>query len=387
MTNDFTGFSFDGIHSSLLNIVRVSDGDRYNESLQSDFEDKRKQILGRDGEYYYGSDYQARTISIKIAFDSMTEKQFRTMAYLFSNKKLCPLIFDERPYKMYMAKISSPIEMSYICFEEKEKIIPQNPSDGIRVIGRDNGEIQREQIYPYVRTQNISRVYKGEATIEFICPNPFARAPFKQLDLYSEQSIEGNVLTTYNTVNQWADASGILSRADYERNHLDIPFWNENNIQFKTYNPGDKDAPFYLYIPFITFNNNKVIGRNTGGNGALNINGQFRLSVDNQILIINSFKRKNKNKKSGLYDTGVIINTENHLIEGVNFDGGSDTWKTTGNIYNEYIVGGDFPVITHRGVHTLISNAGLMSSILSITCYVPQSDAGNIRLFYDYLYY
>ena len=31
MEHDFIGFSFDGIHSSKLNILRVSEGDRYEE--------------------------------------------------------------------------------------------------------------------------------------------------------------------------------------------------------------------------------------------------------------------------------------------------------------------------------------------------------------------
>ena len=67
MKEDFTGFSFNGIHSSDLNIVRVSDGSRYGESLTPDFEDKIISVPGTDGSYYFGTQYRNKTISISIA--------------------------------------------------------------------------------------------------------------------------------------------------------------------------------------------------------------------------------------------------------------------------------------------------------------------------------
>lgn len=393
MTNDFTGFSFDNIHSSLLNIVRVSDGNRYTESFQSDFDDKRTQILGRDGEYYFGSDYQAREIKVKIAFDSMTEKQFRTMAYLFSTKKLCPLIFDERPYKKYMAKINSPIEIDYICFDQPKKIVVgTEPGDERYGVRRDPVTRELERVYPYETTNEIERIYKGEATIEFVCPDPYAHAPFKQLDLYRNTSQEGNVFTTYDTVDQWAGASGILSAEQFDNMHIDVPLWKENEIQFRTYNPGDKDSPFYLYIPFTIYTDEGGVGRarigkNSGTTEDIDIDAddQFQLTVNNQVLLMRTIRRK-LTGNNGLRDTGVIINSENHLIEGVVFDHINQSWKTTGNIYNDCILKGDFPLILHNSIHNLITNVETTSA-LSVTCYVPQGSISKVRLFYDYLYY
>lgn len=384
MTNDFTGFSFDNIHSSALNIVRVSDGDRYSESLHPEFEDRRTSAPGRDGEYYYGSDYQTKIIPIKIAFDSMSEKQFRVMSYLFSSKKLCPLIFDERPYKKYMAKINSPIEIEYVCFDEYTHINTiqgQGILDGSAVRQMEEGRetLVRRDIIRKETTGEKQRVYKGEAEIEFVCPYPFARAPFKKLDLYKTPNVgEGNAVTSYETVNQWADASGILSTKDYENNYIDIPIWKSDNIRFKTYNPGDIDTPFFLYIPF------SASGKIGGGTS---FTDQFQVSINSRILVLNPITRKAENSKSKITDTGIMINTENHLIEGVDFDSIHSTWSTSGNIYNEYIVRGEFPKIPHKGPYTLISGTGLQASVLGITCYIPKSNVGNVRLFYDYLYY
>ena len=122
MQRDFVGFSFDGIHSSELGILRVSEGDWYEETLYPEIEDLTIDIPGLDGNYYFGSNFKARSISISIAFDSMTELQFRKLRRLFGVKKNCELIFDERPYKYYMAKIESPIELSYVCFDEPKKV-------------------------------------------------------------------------------------------------------------------------------------------------------------------------------------------------------------------------------------------------------------------------
>ena len=77
MKGDFTGFTFDGVHSSELGIIRVSDSDRYVEELQSEVRDKTIEIPGNHGEYYYWSTYGPKTHTIDIAFDSMTETQFR----------------------------------------------------------------------------------------------------------------------------------------------------------------------------------------------------------------------------------------------------------------------------------------------------------------------
>ena len=57
MSTDFTGFSFDGIHSSRLGIVRVSGGDRYDEGLIPEIDDKTTEIPGNDGEYFFGKMY------------------------------------------------------------------------------------------------------------------------------------------------------------------------------------------------------------------------------------------------------------------------------------------------------------------------------------------
>ena len=89
---DFTGFTFGGVKSSDLGIIRVSGGDRYEEQLSSEIKDRTVEVPGMDGEYYFGSNYGPRIIDIEIAFDSLTEEQFRELRKTFGTREIKDLI-------------------------------------------------------------------------------------------------------------------------------------------------------------------------------------------------------------------------------------------------------------------------------------------------------
>lgn len=332
MKGDFTGFSFDGIHSSQLNIVHVSSSDRYNEELFPEVKDKTIEIPNNHGEYYYGSTYGTRTFEIEIAFDSVTEKQFRQIRRLFSTTKICQLIFDERPYKVYYAKAESPIELSYICFDEKDW-----EWDSENHNGYIPGSIDHKK---YLNTKR--RIYKGEGTINLICYFPFARQLYKIKELYETPFYDehtGNTFTAYTNIDEWIESSGILDNATFESNTIDqVQIANGEDYRYfiNVYNPGDLDVGFCLYIPF---NSEGKISPNTGKQ-AIIING------DDNTLYLNEITQLHK------MDTGILINTVNHLIEGVNFSHIAHTqnirypsWIITGSIYNQFIKAGDFPHI------------------------------------------
>ena len=72
---DYVGFTFNGIHSSSLGIVRTSEGSRFNENLLPTIQDKTVQIPGGDGMYHFGSYYTQKQFNVSYAFDSLTEEQ------------------------------------------------------------------------------------------------------------------------------------------------------------------------------------------------------------------------------------------------------------------------------------------------------------------------
>ena len=203
LKGDFIGFSFNEHRSESLGIVRVSDGSRYNEDLVPTTQDKTVQVPGGDGFYYFGSDYTQKPVTIPIAFDELTEKQFRELQQVFGTKELGKLVFDERPYKYYMVKSSKP-QLKYICF------------------GKD-GE----------------RIYKGEGTLTFTAYYPFAKSVFKFLNEYNDKNKD-----------EWKEASGMKA----EKGTYDTV---SDNGSISVYNAGDLETDFILKID-LTVDNTSI---------------------------------------------------------------------------------------------------------------------------------
>lgn len=281
LKGDFIGFSFNEHRSESLGIVRVSDGSRYNEDLIPTTQDKTVQVPGGDGFYYFGSDYTQKPFTIPIAFDGLTEKQFRELQQVFGTKELGKLVFDERPYKYYMVKSSKP-QLKYICF------------------GKD-GE----------------RIYKGEGILSFTAYYPFAKSIFKFLEKEIEKETGKEVYVlrkTYPNIEEWAEASGMKSQGTLDK----VPESpTEGVYPISVYNAGDLEADFILKF-------------NGAPNSAMNIElSQQNVAGKKGFLNLKKFDLKGT-------DTGFQINTKTNLIEGFNTKG------LTGILYNENIIQGDF---------------------------------------------
>ena len=192
LKSDYIGFSYNGVHSSELGIMRVSDGSRYNEGLLPTSKDITVQVPGGDGTYYFGSYYTQKNIIVSYAFDELTENQLQYLKELFGDRQIHPLIFDELPYKIYYAKVTGTTQIKYIPFD-----------------------------------QNSQRIYKGEGTIQFVCHQPYAVCKKKFLNEYSDSNKE-----------EWKMASNLL-----ENNNGIDTLYDET---VKVYNPGVKPADWRM---------------------------------------------------------------------------------------------------------------------------------------------
>ena len=322
LKGDFIGFSFNGYRSEDLGIVRVSDGSRYTEDLLPTAQDKTVQVPGGDGFYYFGSDYTQKPFTIPIAFDGLTEKQFRELQQVFGTKELGKLVFDERPYKYYMVKSGKP-QLKYICF------------------GKD-GE----------------RTYKGEGTLTFTAYYPFAKSVFKFLEKEIEKETGKEVYVlrkTYSNIEEWAEASGMKAQGTLDK----VPK-NEDNDPIPgdilVYNAGDLEADFILRFRKWTEAEENVENRPVV---SVSLTRKDSSGNTKNILKITPFILDPK-------DVGFQINTKSNLIEGI------DSQKiATGNLYNKYIIEGDFFKIPPQEEGLKISIAG----------------ATPIEIVYDYIYY
>lgn len=148
---DYIGFTFGGIHSSELGLLRVSDGSRYNTDLLPPLQDKTVQVSGRDGAVYFNSTYNTKPIKVPVAFDNMNEESFQKLKRLLADKKPKYLWFDETPYKQWLVKSATAQSFKWVCFDETNI----------------DGEKRR---------------YKGEGTLEFNCFTPYAESRVQFLD-------------------------------------------------------------------------------------------------------------------------------------------------------------------------------------------------------------
>lgn len=175
------------------------------------------------------------------------------------------------------------------------------------------------------------RIYKGEGNVQFIAYYPFALSRFKYL---SE--------STYENQSEWAETSGMLDeKGSYDGTGTSI----------RLFNPGDFESDCYAYY---SINNAPTLIKIQHGNivyGGLSLDSALQAKGNDTIIRINS----RSNVIEGL--TGTI----------------NGTMSLSGNIYNEYILEGDFfkvPLWTDK------------TSELSLV-----SDTNCIKMDYMYTYY
>lgn len=275
---DFCGFTWRGRHSSDFNIVRVSDGSRYNDTILPSFQDTTVKMPGSDSTLYWESFYTNKVFPINIAFDHLTEDNYRKLRQWLNGKDRGELIFDEAPYKAYTVKIQSAPQLKTICFNE----------DG-------------------------QRIYKGEGTIQFIAYYPYAKSIKKYLNQYTEAD--------YPNKDEWAAASGMIAIHNQEGTSL-IDIFDNNKIQL--FNPGDMVADFKLRIPINGIEHLSAVKIEQEGNQIAIL--EFKTFIISQLQIENYDINKHQ----------IRINSTTQLIEEI-YDG-----EPTGKLLNQFIKAGDF---------------------------------------------
>ena len=376
---DFLGFTFGDVHSSDLGITRVSGGDRYDEDLHPEIKDRIAEVPGLNGQYYFGSDFGTRTFDLEIAYDHLTEQQFRELRRVFGTKDIKKLVFDERPYKYYLAKLESPVELSYICFDEPIRTIGAE-RDGVRVANRTpiteevDGEeqiigytIDREQVTPYEYSDTKERVYKGEGKLTLICYFPFAKSNFKALPEEGQDYFERK--------EEWASSSGILSASSRAAQKIDA--YEAGAI--KVYNPGDIETGFRLYIPSMSGDMRLDYHLNSDVVASLNIEqftveeGDNGFIIDTNTGLIMGVKDIEVEHSTIDPETGETTTEIEHI--GIQIDeDGNPIYTTSGNLYNKHVKAGKF--------FKLQPNITTSEAYITIT-----GTANTPQIFYDYLYF
>ena len=162
-SGDFLGFRLGNIHSSELNITRVSNGDRYTETLTPQFNDMTAQVPGADGTYYWNTFYSQKPFTIDFAFDDLRDEDIRRLKQIFSFKGVKELVFDETAFKKYYVKCSAPPTLKYISFPFDEVKVYKGEGSVNLVAYYPYGISTREYIYNSRKSQELENIGDLEA--------------------------------------------------------------------------------------------------------------------------------------------------------------------------------------------------------------------------------
>lgn len=203
---DFIGFTFNGRHSSEFHIVRIIEGSRLSDTLVPNVKDITMNVPGRDGTYFFGQTVEGRTFSISYAFDNLTEDSLLELTQWLSDKQIHELVFDETPYKTYMAKVTGTAQMKSLCFDDMNSA-----------------------------AQTI-RVYRGEGSIEFTAYCPYAQCKKKYQNDYRDK--QGKLPPICR---EWVSAAGIKVKMNNDDIFIPSQTVSEGQSVFtmQAYNRGD----------------------------------------------------------------------------------------------------------------------------------------------------
>ena len=344
---DFIGFTFNGCHSSEFNIYSVSDGSRYQDNLVPNPIDYTEQVPGGVGQYYFGSDMDIKEFPLSIAYDNLSELQARELRNWLAPDTVGELIFDERPYKTYTAKISTSPSLSFICFDK------YNSSTGKK-----------------------ERVYKGEGSINFVCYYP--------LGVVSGEKKELKYYNNFGNKDEWAVSTGMIENLDtsgvntgYDH-YITLP---DNTKGIQLFNPGDKETDFILSFNKPTPMNDIFF---TLSNGE-----QFMLNLRSSDTDVEDYGAVSDAEKRVAAMTGgvITIDTKKNRIM---YKYGTGENVTEESIYFALKKGQFFKIPKNK-----TSTGGYNLVISASSSIVPEKfeeisneiSTDSIKISYDYLYY
>lgn len=186
---EYLGFTLGGIHSSQLNIVRVSNGNRYTKNLTPNFQDKTVVIDGANQTYFFGMNHTQLPITIDFAFDDLREEDIRKLQQLFYFNGVKELIYDETPYKKYYVKCSQPPVIKFIPFSDTGDVLNYKGEGTINLVAYfPYGVSTQESIFDIY--SNYLRIFNlGDIKIPFQVYYPVSNTPVDIiLESYSDTS-------------------------------------------------------------------------------------------------------------------------------------------------------------------------------------------------------
>ena len=150
MNRSFISFSFGGRWIDDWGLVATIDGDRMQRAGSANFEDLVSTYDVADGQFYWGTHYNANELSFILATDRITQRELDDFRHWFCAGRMAELILAEHPNRGIIARVGEPISINVLPFEEKADI---------EILGQ--------------KYETSTTIYKGEINIRFVMDEPF----------------------------------------------------------------------------------------------------------------------------------------------------------------------------------------------------------------------
>ena len=150
MERSFISFSFGGRWIEDYGFIVVSDGTRYSRPLFSEFAHSITDLDTIDGQIYWGTHYNANSLSLTLATDGIEDSLLDEFKRWFAPHNTRELILSEHPYRAILARLSSVPEFStYVTKREVTKKIGG------------------------MEYKTYTTLHRGTVTLEFVMDDPF----------------------------------------------------------------------------------------------------------------------------------------------------------------------------------------------------------------------
>lgn len=174
------GFTFDGVHSSTYGIKAKA-----IPSLAPSTRDREESVPGRDGVWYFGSEFDKRPLEIECTVKGTSRTDFlakceQIAAWLNPKKGERKLILDEKPDKYCMARYSGSIPLEQLVvagkftvpFMSSDPYFYSNLAEAVSWSATANNQTQNIQMearnpeeYPIIRIVNSGTAPVSNITI------------------------------------------------------------------------------------------------------------------------------------------------------------------------------------------------------------------------------
>ena len=137
----FISFTYGGKKIEDFGLIAVSVDDRYNGESPPEHEDFVTDARMLNGQYYWGSHYNAREMTISLVTDGMTQMQLDKFKYWFQAGEMRELIMAQHPNRGIIARVAQAPQISMVPFPRKKRTIINDKEIEVTII-QYKGNIQ-----------------------------------------------------------------------------------------------------------------------------------------------------------------------------------------------------------------------------------------------------